>query len=81
MNKLAGIYQIKNIINNHRYVGSSSDIYHRFDHHKSDLRHGKHHSQYLQKAWDKYECSPKTRKKLSESGKKYWANKKQSYGV
>jgi hypothetical protein len=50
----AGVYEIRNRLNNHRYVGSSVDIAKRFGEHLRMLRHGKHHSDYLQKAWDKY---------------------------
>ena len=45
---------IRNISNGHTYVGSSSDIQHRWNCHRSDFRLGKHHSRYMQKAWNKY---------------------------
>lgn len=53
MNK-SGIYQIRNILTNHIYLGSSKNIEYRFNTHKSLLRHDKHHSTHLQRAWNKY---------------------------
>ena len=54
MDKIGGIYQIKNQLNNHRYVGSSADVYKRYGHHKRSLRNGKHSNSHLQRVWDKY---------------------------
>ena len=51
---ISGIYQIRNTINGHRYVGSAVNIQSRWRGHRSDLKLGKHHSRYLQRAWDKY---------------------------
>lgn len=50
----SGIYQIINKINNHSYIGSAVSIESRFRTHKSCLKNNKHHSLYLQRAWDKY---------------------------
>lgn len=36
------------------YIGSSKDIIKRFRRHIYDLRNKRHHSQHLQRAWDKY---------------------------
>lgn len=52
--KICGIYQIKNNINNKVYIGQSCDIYTRWQHHLGRLNAGKHHSEHLQKSWDKY---------------------------
>lgn len=52
--KVSGIYQIRNISNNHTYVGSAVDIKQRWYEHVSHLRTHKHHSIYLQRAWNKY---------------------------
>lgn len=52
--KLIGIYKIVNIINNKFYIGSSNNILKRFSTHKNFLRKKKHHSPYLQRAWNKY---------------------------
>lgn len=54
MGKRIGVYQIINILNNHKYIGSSYDIFKRFSIHKNSLKKNKHHSIYLQRAWDKY---------------------------
>jgi group I intron endonuclease len=50
----SGIYKIKNIVNNHTYVGSAVNIEQRWRSHKSYLNNNKHHSVYLQRAWNKY---------------------------
>lgn len=50
----SGIYQITNITNNHRYIGSSSNLNRRWYTHKTALRKNRHHSIYLQRAWNKY---------------------------
>ena len=50
----AGIYAITNTINGHKYIGSSVSIEHRWSLHIHDLSKNKHHSIYLQRAWDKY---------------------------
>ena len=51
---LCGIYCIKNISNNKKYIGLSSDITRRWHEHKSELRRGIHINPCLQKAWNKY---------------------------
>jgi group I intron endonuclease len=51
---ISGIYAIVNTLNGKRYVGSAVNIYKRRDRHFSDLGRGQHHSQYLQRAYDKY---------------------------
>jgi len=52
--KLIGIYEIKNTLNGHRYIGSSVDILKRWKAHRYSLDRGDHHSRYLQNAWGKY---------------------------
>jgi len=52
--KLTGIYEIKNILNNHRYIGSSINLRKRFYEHLSLLKKSKHSNSYLQNAWNKY---------------------------
>jgi group I intron endonuclease len=52
--KICGIYYIKNLITNKYYIGSSVDIEQRWASHKSDLKLNKHHSKYLQRAYNKY---------------------------
>lgn len=48
------VYAIINNVNGKLYIGSAKDLRRRFWHHKSDLKLGKHASQKLQRAWDKY---------------------------
>lgn len=54
MEKLCGIYMIKNIVNNKKYIGQSIDIHNRWKRHKKELTNGAHSNCYLQSAWDKY---------------------------
>lgn len=51
---MAIIYEIVNITNNAKYIGSSMRNKLRFHRHISDLNHNKHHSNHLQRAWNKY---------------------------
>lgn len=50
----SGIYKIRNIQNNHIYVGSALDTKKRWNKHRHLLRIGKHHNPHLQNAWVKY---------------------------
>lgn len=55
--RTSGIYKIINKIDGKYYVGSSHDILGktgRFNRHTKDLMNKKHHSIFLQRAWDKY---------------------------
>lgn len=52
--KKVGVYQIRNIINNRIYIGSSFDIAARWREHKYNLRMNKHRNQHLQNAYNKY---------------------------
>ena len=50
-----GIYQIRNVLNNKRYIGSAAlSFKKRWRDHRRLLTTGKHHSRYLQRAWNKY---------------------------
>jgi group I intron endonuclease len=51
---MGAIYQILNILNGHSYIGSAINFQRRIRQHKHLLRHNKHHSSYLQNAWNKY---------------------------
>lgn len=51
---ISGVYEIRNKINGHRYIGSSVDIEKRWNLHNYQLDRNKHHSIYLQRAWNKY---------------------------
>lgn len=49
-----GIYQIKSIITNRIYIGSAINIKTRWSRHRSDLLKKVHHSQFLQRHYNKY---------------------------
>lgn len=51
---ICGVYNIRNIVNNKRYIGSSKDIYGRWTVHLRNLENKKHPNDHLQKAWNKY---------------------------
>jgi group I intron endonuclease len=48
------VYQIRNLVNNKIYIGSSKNHKKRQARHLRDLRSGEHHCIYLQRAYDKY---------------------------
>jgi len=50
----AGIYQIRNLINDKIYIGSSENVEYRWKRHRRDLKRNAHHSNHLQNAWNKY---------------------------
>lgn len=52
--KIAGIYQIRNIVNNKIYIGSSANLMNRKSGHFCMLRKNKHDNSYLQYAYNKY---------------------------
>lgn len=54
MNKIMCVYEIRNIVNNKIYIGSSEHFGDRKTAHLYWLKKGKHHSQYLQNAYNKY---------------------------
>ena len=49
-----GIYAIRNLVTQKKYVGSAVCVSKRVDQHIRSLRRGRHHSIKLQRAWDKY---------------------------
>lgn len=51
---ISGIYSITNITNGRQYIGSAVNIQKRWGQHRSDLNKSKHHSSYLQNAWNKH---------------------------
>lgn len=50
----SGIYCIRNLVNNKRYIGSSVNLKNRRREHFKDLRLNKHHCVALQRAFNKY---------------------------
>lgn len=50
----SGIYQIKNQINGHRYIGSAVNLRNRWLGHLSGLRRQRHRNRHLQAAFKKY---------------------------
>jgi len=52
--KISGIYCIKNKNNGKMYIGYSVDIYRRFYEHKNNLKNNKHENIYLQSSFNKY---------------------------
>ena len=54
MNRIAGVYEIKNTINGHIYIGSSCNVKQRWNKHKLTLNKGINRSTHLQCAWNKY---------------------------
>lgn len=50
----SGIYQILNLVNGHRYIGSAMNLKRRKIEHWKSLRRNAHHNGYLQNAWNKY---------------------------
>ena len=54
MDKIAGIYGIKNTIDNKIYIGLSCNIYKRWQTHRNNLNSLRHINRHLQSAWVKY---------------------------
>lgn len=52
--RTSGIYQIVNIINQKKYIGSSNNTTRRWHEHKKHLRKNNHNNIHLQRAWNKY---------------------------
>ena len=50
----SGIYQIRNVLNSHAYVGSAVNLSRRWGEHKSELNRVVHCNDHLQHAWNKY---------------------------
>jgi group I intron endonuclease len=50
----SGVYQIRNLTNNRRYIGSATDLKDRWRCHRRDANAQTHHSVVLQRAWNKY---------------------------
>src|SRR3989304_1469185 len=53
MKRISGGYMILNRINGKKYIGSSKDVYNRWNQHLTELRKGKH-TKHIQAAYYKY---------------------------
>lgn len=53
----SGIYEIKNVVNGKRYIGSAVNFGKRWINHAFSLGRKDHHSRHLQNAWNKYGSS------------------------
>ena len=49
-----GIYQIRNLLNNKKYIGSSIDLYDRKNNHFKELKKNNHHNVHLQNSYNEY---------------------------
>lgn len=54
LNGKSGIYQLKNLVNNKKYIGSSCNLYARLYDHMYNMNHNHGHNAHLQAAWNKY---------------------------
>lgn len=50
----SGIYKITSLLDGKCYIGSAVDLKHRWACHQYDLRQHRHHSRYMQRAYDKH---------------------------
>jgi group I intron endonuclease len=51
---IPGVYEIKNVVNGHKYIGSSVNVVWRLWGHKHALNLHQHHNPYFQNAWNKH---------------------------
>ncbi|MCX6152028.1 MAG: GIY-YIG nuclease family protein [Ignavibacteriales bacterium] len=49
-----GVYQIKNLLDDSIYIGSSQNLNGIFNRHKFELKFGSHKIKVLQESWNKY---------------------------
>ena len=54
INNCSGVYKIVNSLNDKHYIGSAININTRWKNHLKDLKNNKHHSNHLQRSWNKY---------------------------
>lgn len=77
--RICGVYEIRNLTNGNCYIGSAENIRTRWNRHISLLRAGKHHSQYLQSAWNKYGENAFSFFVLEQCGKEKLVSLEQEY--
>jgi len=51
---VAGVYEIRNTLNNKVYIGSSINVSKRLNAHRNHLKRGAHESVHLQSSWNKH---------------------------
>lgn len=51
---VCGVYRIRNIVSGRFYIGSSENIYRRFESHRRQLKSGTHKNKILQASWNKH---------------------------
>lgn len=80
------VYKIVCIENNKIYIGSSINTYKRWHNHRYELNNNKHHSPYLQRAWNKYgenkftfQIIEKNEKNLLVEKEQFWMDLYKSY--
>ncbi len=83
----SGIYKITCIANNRIYIGSAVNLRDRRNRHFNHLRQNRHHSQHLQRAWNKYGEQAFTFEVLEQvlpisltAREQYWLNKLKPFG-
>jgi group I intron endonuclease len=54
LQNISGIYKITNKINGKYYIGSSNNLYERWNYHIIHLTKNVHHNKHLQSSWNKY---------------------------
>ena len=79
MNKISGVYLIRNTITNDCYVGSSVDVKRRWANHKSPSKWKQRPNSLLYKAFQKYELSNFTFEILEECNKSQLFIREQYY--
>jgi group I intron endonuclease len=53
-NRVSGVYRIRNVVSGSFYIGSSEDVYRRFEAHRRQLRAGAHKNRGLQQSWENH---------------------------
>lgn len=66
--KIIAVYEIRNLVNDKFYIGSSANLYERFRTHKKKLRNGSHPNKHLQSSWNKHGEAKFSFTKLAEFG-------------
>lgn len=80
----SAVYELRNLVNNKVYIGSTLNFNKRVSSHKHALNANKHHSSHLQASWNKHggsnfifrvlEFIPNATKQILEEREDYWIN-------